>query len=212
MSLLPDSATFHERVQELYVTFRGRGVSLSAKDVELVDAWAKQDVPFAVVARGIRKAAEAALWDSPGGEGALRNLSETRAHVKREIDKYLKRAVGKTEAPEGKEPEEPFHLARHAKLVSTLRRVGKERPALSLERWVPRLPEPDSLDSAARQEELAMALLLRSVPWAERREHLREARKLVQKVNVMTASARRESLRFHRAAVVRRALDLPTFW
>jgi hypothetical protein len=200
-------------VQELYVTFRGRGVSLSAKDVELVDAWAKQDVPFEVVARGIKKAAEAALWDSADGEGALRNLSQTRAHVKREIDKYLKTSVGRHE-PEGAAPasEEPFHLARHRKLLATLKRVERDRADLKLSSWLPRLPAPDSLDAAARQEELAMALVLRSLPFSERREHLREARKLVQKVNVMTASARRESLRFHRAAVLRRALDLPSFW
>ncbi|MBL9038439.1 MAG: hypothetical protein JNG84_07995, partial [Archangium sp.] len=64
MSLLPDSASFHERVQDCFVAYRGRGVSLSPADYDLVEAWAATEVPFEVVARGIRKAAEAALWDA----------------------------------------------------------------------------------------------------------------------------------------------------
>ena len=41
MSLLPDSATFHERVQDCFVAYRGHGVSLSAVDLEILDAWAE---------------------------------------------------------------------------------------------------------------------------------------------------------------------------
>jgi hypothetical protein len=40
MSLLPDDATFHERVQDLFTAYRGRGVSLSSDDVDLVQQWA----------------------------------------------------------------------------------------------------------------------------------------------------------------------------
>jgi hypothetical protein len=117
MSLLPDSATFHERVQALFVTYRGRGVSLSPEDMELVDRWADAEVPFEVVARGIRLAAEKALWDAPEGTGQLRFLRACRRTVDAELAKYQKRAAGKTEAPEASLLE-----TRHHKLVLLVRR------------------------------------------------------------------------------------------
>jgi hypothetical protein len=41
---------------------------------------------------------------------------------------------------------------------------------------------------------------------------LREARRLVEKAGAMSAATKRESLRFHRAALVRQAWAMPAFW
>lgn len=213
MSLLPDDATFHERVQDCFVAYRGHGVSLSGKDLELLDAWAARAVPFEVVARGLRKAAEAAFVDAPGGERALRSLAQCRRQVDKEITRYLALVVGKT--AEGAVPAEvPFHLARHQKLRKALDTIAREHPQLApgLTRWLPRLTPPADFTAGARQEELAWALLVRALPGPARRELLRAARDLVQKADLLTVSARRESLRFHRAALVRQALSLPSFW
>ncbi|MDX2014776.1 MAG: hypothetical protein SFW67_31555 [Myxococcaceae bacterium] len=198
MSLLPDSATFHERVQALFVTYRGRGVSLSPEDIDLVDRWAEAEVPFEVVARGIRLAAEKALWDAPEGAGQLKFLRACRRTVDAELTKYLKRVAGKTEAPEAS-----WLLARHQKLVAAVRRLAKERPALARLS----LPPVEDFEASARQEHLVLAVLVRTLPFPERLALLREARALAS--GLATAEARRSSARFHRDALVKRQLDLP---
>ncbi|MCA3012473.1 MAG: hypothetical protein INH41_08750 [Myxococcaceae bacterium] len=201
MSLLPDSATFHERVQALFVTYRGHGVSLSPEDVELVDRWAEAGVPFEVVARGVRLAAERALWDAPEGEGQLKFLRACRRAVDAEQAKFLKRTAGKT-AP----PEAAWLSARHRKLVAVVRRLAKERPALT--RLA--LPAVAHADAQSRQEHLVLAAIVRTLPFAERLALVREARALASKLT--TAEARRSSARFHRDALVKRKLDLPALW
>lgn len=213
MSLLPDSATFHERVQECFVAHRGRGVSLSGKDVELLDEWARLAVPFEVVARGIRKAAEAALWDAADETRALRSLTACRGAVKRELDKYLKLTAGRTEAGPG-DPSADLVATRHKKLVATLAKLARTDARLrpSLGDTAARLPRPGDLDALARQEELATLLVLRALGFEERLRLLREARGLVQNHALMSPRARRDSLRFHRAALVRRSLELAPFW
>jgi hypothetical protein len=214
MSLLPDDATFHEKVQECFVAYRGRGVSLSGSDLEVLDGWARAGVPVEVVARGIRKAAEAALWDAPEGDGRLRSLRACKRTVDAEIAKYMKRTAGKTEQKPGDEPPVPFHLARHRKLRSALKKIGKTHEALSpaVQKLLAALREPGDFDEANRQEELALAVLTRALPYEERRALLREAARLVEKAEVASRRARRESLRFHRAALVRHHLGLPAFW
>lgn len=212
MSLLPDSASFHERVQDCFVAYRGRGVSLSAVDVELVEAWATSGAPFEVIARGIRKAAEAAMWDAPDGAGLLRSLAACRRSVDSEIAKYLKRTAGRTESA-GELPEDAFHVVRHKKLVAAVKKLAKEQPGL--ERALVRthaLPQPHDFAASNAQEELVLAWLLRALPFAERRMILREARRLMENAAAVSAQARRESLRFHRAALVRQKWSLPSFW
>jgi hypothetical protein len=213
MSLLPDSASFHERVQDCFVAHRGRGVSLSSSDAELLDEWAAAGVPLEVIARGIRKAAEAALWDAPEGDGCLRSLSACRRQVNAEIAKYLKLSAGKTQAAAPKD-DQPFHLQRHKKLKAALRKIGKTHEALSpaVKRLLAALPEPQDFAAANRQEELALAVLARALPFEERLALLREATRLVEKTGTASKGARRESLRFHRAALIRHRLEVPAFW
>jgi hypothetical protein len=206
MSLLPDTASFHERVQDCFVAYRGRGVSLSATDVELLDAWAETGVPVEVVARGIRKASEAALWDATAGETHLRSLKACRRHVETEIKHYLRASAGRGE--EAAAPAEPFEVTRHKKLVASLKKALKP----GVPAWVARLKVPADFQASERQEALAMALLARALPAPRRVELLREARRLVENTQAVSAGARRESLRFHRAALVRHAWGLPPPW
>ncbi|MFZ5440044.1 MAG: hypothetical protein ACOZQL_08545 [Myxococcota bacterium] len=208
MSLLPDSATFHERVQALFVVFRGHGVSLSSADLELLDAWAASGAPFEVVARGMRKAAEAALWDAPEGEGQLRSLKACRRAVDVEISRWVATTAGRTERGADEAAPEPFHVTRHHKLVAALKKVTKPAPPA----WLAKLPVPADYAAADRQEALALHLLVRALPFERRSSLLREARRLVEKAGAMTATTRRESLRFHRAALARQAWALPALW
>lgn len=204
MSLLPDDASFQERVQDLFTAYRGRGVSLSGDDVELVQAWAEANVPFEVVARGIRVAAEKAVFDAPDGQGNLRFLRACRKTVDAELAKYLKRAAGKTEPAEA---EEALHLERHKKLVAVVKKLAKERQGLLTLTLAP----PRDFEAADRQEHLVLAVLARTLPFAERLALLKEARRLRGTVD-SSASSRRDSLRFHRAALVKHRLDVPSFW
>jgi hypothetical protein len=94
VSLLPPDASFEELVQDCFVAFRGSGLALSAVDAELLRRWAELGVPFEVVARGIRRRAERALWDAMPNEPLLRSLHACRATVEREIRRYLTRVAG----------------------------------------------------------------------------------------------------------------------
>ncbi len=205
MSLLPDSASFHERVQDCFVAYRGHGVSLSAVDLEILDAWAELDVPFEVIARGLRKAAEAALWDSSAEDSHVRTLKACRRTVETEISKYVARAAGRGGS---EEKTEPFHVTRHKKLVAAIKKVTKP----NVPSWIERLTLPEDFSHGDRQEQLALNLLLRNLPFSQRTSLLREAREVVEKAPSMSAATKRESLRFHRAALVRQALSMPALW
>lgn len=206
MSLLPDTASFHERVQDCFVTYRGHGVSFSAVDLDLVDVWAELQVPFEVVARGIRKAAEAALWDAPDQEGVgLRSLKATKKYVEQEISKYQRTSAGRTTSAVA---EEPFHVQRHKKLLASLKKATKP----STPRWVDALPVPADFDAADRQESISLLLLLRALPFERRLTLLREARSLMEKAPSFSAATQRVSLQFHRAALARQAWNLPGLW
>ena len=207
MSLLPDSATFHERVQDCFVAYRGHGVSLSSVDLEILDRWVESAVPFEVIARGLRKAAEAVLWDAAEGEGKLRSLKACRRDVESEISKYVQRTAGRT-AESSPEKTEPFHVTRHRKLLGALKKATKPH----VPKWVELLPVPDDYSGGDRQELLALSLLLRALPFPKRMTLLREARLVVEKARAMSTATRRESLRFHRAASVRQAWSMPALW
>ena len=212
MSLLPSTSSFHERVQDCFAAYRGRGVMLSALDVELLEAWAGKEVPFEVVARGIRQAAEAALFDAVDPEAGLRSLAACRKKVEAEIKKYLARSPQVAEADaEAVTVAPPLHLARHKKLKAMLKKISREVPALEVTatRLAQRLPEPTDYPASARQEDLALMSLLRALAPEERRPLLHQARSLVQKAGALTLGARRESTRFHRAALLKKALGLP---
>jgi hypothetical protein len=171
-----------------------------------------------VVARGIRKAAEAASFDSPDGTAQLRSLRAARRQVEAEIAKYIRQTAGRGAAEEAgaadaTEAAEPYHHQRHKKLLSALKKLAQAHPQARpvAERLAAKKP-PADFEAANRREDLALALLVRTLPFDERTSLLREARQLVEKTDVLSAGAKRESLRFHRAVGARHRWELPTFW
>ena len=74
------------------------------------------------------------------------------------------------------------------------------------------VPAVEGINGGDHQEQLALNLLLRALPFAKRTSLLREARMGVEKAQAMSAATRRESLRFHRAALVRQAWAMPSLW
>lgn len=212
MSLLPDSASFEERVQDCFTAYRGRGVELSALDADLLDAWAQSGAPFEVVARGLRKAAELAGWDATQSGGGLTSLRACRRQVQAEISKWSALSAGQHDAEQG--PDEPLPLARHKKLKTTLRKIARDIPSVApaASKLEQRLGPAGDFAGAVRQEDLVLALLTRSLPWNERRALLHQARRLVQNAQPVSPHALRESKRFHRAAALKRLLNLPSFW
>lgn len=211
MSLLPPQATFHERVQDLFAAFRGRGVSLSALDVELLDAWAGQGAPFEVVARGIRRAAETVLFDAAADSRGLSSLAACRRSVESEINRYLRQTVGQNSAAFAPAPE-PFHVKQFKKRNAALKKAALEVPQHqgAIERLL-RLAPPRDLDACQLQENFVYASLIRALPYSDRRALLQQARHLVQKAPPMSLSARLESLRLHRFALLRQLIPLRPF-
>jgi len=204
MSLLPDDASFHERIQALFAYYRGHGVALSAKDVELLEQWAAAQVPFEVVARGVRLAAERAAWDAARGESTLRSLRACRKAVDAEIAKFRRSSVGRPET-DGVSSEDELLATRWRKLRAAVAQLEATAPALARVR----LDCPTSFEAADRQEHLVEAVLIRSLDRERRRELFRLTRSMTTSTS---RDARKLELRFHRTREVRRLFGLNPFW
>ncbi len=201
MSLLPPGATFEELVQDCFVAFRGSGLALSAVDAELLRSWAELGVPFEVVARGIRRRAERALWDAKPNEPLLRSLHACRAAVEREIRHYLARAAGGTTSS-------PSHAAdpqraRRRQWRAALRTMVDARPELidALSRLDRRVESGDALAICA----------IRALPFSERLDLLKQARQAIY-LDPVGSAARRLARRSARLAIFRKKFSLPHFW
>jgi hypothetical protein len=211
MSLLPESASFEELVQDYFLALRGSGLMLSALDTELLTSWAGQGVPFEVVARGIARSAEKALWDARPGEPVLRSLRACRKQVEAEIKKHRERTVGAgSERP--RRVTRTWEELRHAQLKASLERLAEREPVLG-----PRISQlmEGVLDEVptefARMEALETRVglvLLRALPFPERLELWRTARGEDTDQQYMSYRARRLARRFRLLAVVRRRLGL----
>ena len=215
MSLLPENATFEERVQECFLAFRGSGLMISALDAEVLHHWCSTGVPYEVVARGIRKAAERAAHDLPPGAPLLRSLRACARPVEAEIKAWQSRATGRGAAvgeETGAEKSEPFELSRHRKLRAALKNLGLARPDLvavtdGLLSGILSRPVQQWSELEGRGVRVTAALL-RGMGFAERREALREARGRMGTVG-LSSRARRMALRFHRSQTLQQRLALP---
>ncbi|HYO67512.1 MAG TPA: hypothetical protein VEU33_15660 [Archangium sp.] len=213
MSLLPESASFEELVQDYFLAIRGSGLMLSALDVELLTSWAEQGVPFEVVARGIARSAEKALWDARPGEPVLRSLRACRKQVETELKKHRERTAGAgTESPRRTARMRSWEEQRHAQLQASLERLAEREPALAPR--VHRLLEavlhevPTEFARMEALETLVGLMLLRALPFSERRQLWRTARGEDTDQQYMSFRARRLARRFRLLAVVRRRLGL----
>lgn len=219
MSLLPESATFEELVQDYFLAVRGSGVSLSALDVELLLEWSRQAVPFEVVARGIARSADKARWDARPGEPVLRSLRACKREVEAEIKRWKDRAVG---APAEAGEQKP--RARRQQQQRTWEEQQVERLAEALKRLAGTMP-----DLAPRAGQLAQGLrdaaptqpaeleaqearvclgLLRALPWEERLRVWGLARSSAGDTHYLSPRARRLARRFRLVTSVRQYLRL----
>jgi hypothetical protein len=220
MGLLPENASFEELVTDCFAAHRGAGVMLSALDVELVVRWRMLGVPFEVVARGIRKAAEKALWDARPGEPALRSLRAARREVEAEIKRHQRLQAGAgavTGDAQGLPLAEdaPAESAgpgqERTKLAAKFRALAREQPALaSACEQLAQDADAGRLDADAdRRVDVA---LLRALPFPERLATLRKATAVEGEARPLSHHGRRMARRFHVGAVLRRRLNLPRFW
>jgi hypothetical protein len=217
VSLLPEDARFEELVQDCYLAYRGAGLMLSALDAELLSDWAGTGVPYEVIARGIRRAAERALWDTRPGEPALHTLRSCSREVSAEIRKYQDRSAGRSEPSAGEGPPvETIETTRHKRLRTAVKKMAKAHPAFEAVAGRllagPFAQAPENLSTAARREELVVAALTRTLPSQERLALAREVRQRMAHSPALTPRAKRMSRRFHREALLRMKLELPPFW
>ncbi|MFY0524033.1 hypothetical protein ACN28I_12975 [Archangium gephyra] len=213
MSLLPESASFEELVQDYFLAMRGSGLMLSALDVELLTSWAEQGVPFEVVARGIARSAEKALWDARPGEPVLRSLRACRRQVEAELKKHRALTAGAGSEGTGRTARtRSWEELRHGQLQASLERLAEREPVLAPR--VHRLLEavlhevPTDFARMEALETLVGLMLLRALPFPERLELWRTARGEDTDQQYMSFRARRLARRFRLLAVVRRRLGL----
>lgn len=211
MSLLPQGASFEELVQDYFLAVRGAGLMLSALDAELLTSWAREEVPFEVVARGIARTAEKALYDARPGEPVLRSLRSCKRHVESEIKKYRERTAGAGEERAAtKKRARTWEETRHARLRESLEALVEVEASLAprvrhlLDTVLAPVPgEPSQLDA---QEGRTFFALLRALPFDERVRLWREA--CGEAGGGMSPRSRRLSRRFRVVVRVRRRLGL----
>jgi hypothetical protein len=211
MSLLPEGASFEELVQDYFLAVRGAGLMLSALDTELLTSWARESVPFEVVARGITRSAEKALWDTRPGQPVLRSLRSCQRQVEAEIKKYQERSTGAGEGPRRRRAL-TWEETRHARLRAALERLAERRPELMprvgqlLETALATTPaQPAQLDA---QESQVFLALLRALPFSERLQLWRQSLGGGVEAQGMSRRSRRVARRFRLLALVRRTLDI----
>jgi hypothetical protein len=212
MSLLPQGASFEELVQDYFLAVRGAGLMLSALDTELLTSWAREEVPFEVVARGIARSAEKALFDARPGEPVLRSLRTCKRHVEAEIKRYRERTAGAGAAQAPKKRARTWEETRHVRLRESLEALGEAEPTLGgcvrrlLDTVLDTVPtEPAQLD--AQQARVFLALL-RALPFAERVRLWREGCGDAREAGGMSPRSRRLSRRFRVMTRVRWRLGL----
>jgi hypothetical protein len=213
LSLLPYDASFEELVHECFLAFRGFGLMLSPLDAELIADWRTQEIPFEVVARGMARGVERALWRAPSGGKPLFSLRSCQRQIDAEIRKFAARAAGKGR-PEGGPKPQPLEVARHRRLCRSLKKLGKSpRWATAADRILAQIEsrQPADLAESDRLEEQIYLVLLRGLPLYERIQLIRAVRQLNFEPG-STHRARKRARRFHLASLLKARLALPDFW
>jgi hypothetical protein len=209
MSLLPESATYLEQVTAYFLAFRGDGVVLSPLDAKLLGSWHDREVPYSVVCRGIRKAAESRLYDARPGRARLRTLRSCRTAVEREFKRFSGLSAGRTAAGSAKPPEH-FALQRLKKARTALRKALGSAPsgahskglAVALSLLDVECDQPGAVAALiARADDALTLAYLRALPFADRSRLVREARVAAgPRPAGASARARKDALRAHLVA------------
>jgi hypothetical protein len=216
MGLLPREATYAEEVTDFFLAFRGAGVSLSPLDADQLLAWQDQGVPYEVVCRGIRRAAEKRARDLRPGEPSLRSLRACARAVDEEFRRFRGLSTGRSaSAGPAAAPKPIDRLARaRAALAKAAREGGPElQQAIARVRPLAQGSEPDPARAAFRlgylDDALALAYL-RALSFPARLGLLRQARgPLGESLRRMSPRARKASLRAHRVLQARAHGKLP---
>jgi hypothetical protein len=204
VSLLPESASFEELVQDCFLAYRGSGLMLSALDVELLTSWAQENVPVEIIARGIRAAAEKAGFDARPDSPALRSLRQCRRWVNLEISRYKRASAGAGDST----AQAPAEARWHQQMVKSLKALARSR--VDLEKAIASLlghslsQPPTDFDMAGRVEELMWASLHRALPFAQRLQIAKESS--VRMGHPPSARGRRLARRFHRMVLLKQLL------
>ena len=219
MSLLPDDASYLEQVQAYFLAFRGDGLVLSPLDAQILDDWHSRGVPYQVVCRGIRKAAEVKFRDARPGEARLRTLRSCRSTVEREFKRFEGLSAGATQAPSEKPPEH-FAVTRLKKARSAIKKAlsTPETPAhgsalsrafsvLDTQSEDPRIVS----QLVSRADDLLAICYVRALPVLFRRRLVKDARTQAgPRPEGATARARKDALRAHLVALARAHGALPS--
>lgn len=167
MSLLPESASFEERVVDCFCAIRGGGVGISALDRPILARWADSGAPFEVVARGLRLAAQKAGYDAIAGLPALRSLRAAGRTVDAEIRRHLRTSAGAhRESPAA--PVDAWARQRRDSVLASLETWSERRPELRGPTLALRLRLEREVPDAVRIEDLSALTLLRALPRSER--------------------------------------------
>lgn len=217
MGLLPREASYAEEVSDFFLAFRGAGVALSPLDAELVLDWQERGIPYEVVCRGIRRAAEKRARDLRPGEPALRSLRACARAVDEEFKRFQGLLAGRARKLDRADepPRPPDRLARARAALNKAAREGTVplRQAAARVKPLALGKESDPHLAAARVARLdeALALLfLRCLPFSERLRALQAARStLGEALHHMSPRARKAALRAHRVLQARTRGELP---
>lgn len=224
MSLLPEDAGYLEHVQAYFLAFRGDGVSLSPLDAELLADWKARGVPYPVVCRGIRKAAESLLYNN-GATARLRTLRSCRTAVEREFRRW----EGAPATPLGKESPSPeatqagpesFAVKRLKKARSVLRKALAEatldaaKAAIAAAQGIVAMELDDPRQVSvlvARADDALCLVYARRLAWATRRALVKQSRDAAgPRPAGASLRARKDALRAHLVALARSHGALPT--
>jgi len=175
MSLLPESASFEERVVDCFLALRGRGLDISPLDRPVLEAWAAAAVPFEVVARGLRLATEKALHDLVPGEPPLRSMRACRRTVDAEIRRYQRANAGAHAQGAAGAEDRSWELKRSAALLDEAGGWARRRCEVGAAVTRAREVLAQSTADLSYHEDLLALLVLRALPFAERRRLWRRA-------------------------------------
>ncbi|MCL2178760.1 MAG: hypothetical protein FWC28_03785 [Proteobacteria bacterium] len=209
MSQLPESASFHERVQALFCFLRGHGAALSPLDAELLELWASTQVPFEVVARGMRHCFESRLSGLKKDQTlSLPSLRTCRRHVESEIARYSR--IHMQPATPTPENTETYAQIRHQRLKKQLKGFAKKYPwaQKTTAKFLEHLGKPADIHQAMYQEILAIFVLAQALPPEEKKKLLEETRQLAKTREALSLEAAKEQWRFFLAYAFKQRFEI----